>query len=67
MHNAGLGEMRRTCRDPLTPPWRRRRFALTDVFRHLSIVTDPKALAHLNSEVEKRTRAEQLEFKRTRT
>jgi len=66
MHNAGQHQMRRTCRDPLTPSWRRRRFACTDLFRHLSIVTDPKALAFLNSEVEKRTREEQLEFKRTR-
>ena len=48
--------MKRMCRQFLTPLWRRRLLAVTELLRHATIVTDRKKLACLNAEVEKRKR-----------
>jgi hypothetical protein len=59
--------MKRLCRKFLVPSWRRRRFDCGELLRHIRIVTDPKKLAYLNAEVERRAREEQAESKRNRT
>jgi hypothetical protein len=59
--------MKRRCREPLTPSWRRRKFECAELLRHVRVVTDPKKLAYLNAEVERRAREEQAESKRNRT
>jgi hypothetical protein len=53
--------MKRLCRDFLTPSWRRRQFDCAELLRHIRVVTDPKMLAYLNAEVEKRAREERTE------
>jgi hypothetical protein len=58
---------KRLCRELLTPSWRRRKFECTELLRHVRVVTDPKKLAYLNAEVERRAREEQAESKRSRT
>jgi len=52
------GDMKRLCRDILTPSWRRRQFDCPGLLRHIRIVTDPKMLACRNAEVEKIAREE---------
>jgi hypothetical protein len=46
--------MKRICREPMTPSWRRRHLSSADLLRHARIVTDPEKLAYLNAEVERR-------------
>ncbi|SRR5260221_6892477 len=58
---------KRLCRELLTPSWRRRKFECAELLRHVRVVTDPKKLAYLNAEVERRAREEQAESKRSRT
>jgi hypothetical protein len=45
--------MKRMCRNPITPSWRRRQLTSADLLRHARIVTDPEKLAYLNAEVAK--------------
>ena len=56
--------MKRLCRELLTPSWRRRRFECAELRRHVRVVTDPKKLAYLHAEVERRAREEEAESKR---
>jgi hypothetical protein len=53
--------MKGLCRDFVSPSWRRRQFDWAELLRHIRIVTDPKMLAYLNAEVEKRAREERTE------
>ena len=55
---------KRMCRELLTPSWRRRQFECAELLRHVRVVTDPKKLAYLNAEVERRAREEQAESER---
>ncbi len=57
---------KRLCRELLTPSWRRRKFECAELLRHVRVVTDPKKLAYLNAEVERRAREEQAESKTNR-
>ena len=59
--------MKRRCREPLKPSLRKRSFECAELLRHVRVVTDPKELAYLNAEVERRAREEQAESKRNRT
>jgi hypothetical protein len=59
--------MKRLCRQLLTPSWRRRKFECAELLRHVRVVTDPKKLAYLSAEVERRAREEQAESKTNRT
>jgi hypothetical protein len=45
--------MTHTCRKSLATSWHRRQ-QLWSALRHARIVTDPKLLAYLNAEIEKR-------------
>ena len=47
------------CRELLTRSWRGRQFECAELLRHVRIVTDPKKLAYLNAEVERRAREEE--------
>jgi hypothetical protein len=72
LHKAGFksspqSRMKRLCRGPLTPSWRGRNFECAELLSHVRVVTDPKKLAYLNAEVERRAREEQAESKRNRT
>jgi hypothetical protein len=59
--------MTRSCREWMRPSRFRQRMAVTRLFRNARIVTDPKTLAYLNAEVEKRMREEQADSKRNDT
>ena len=58
---------KRRCREPLKPSLRTRSFECAELLRHLRIVTDPKELAYLNAEVERRAREKQAESKKKST
>jgi hypothetical protein len=62
VHMPRENDMQRRCRELIKPAGTRQRTAVTRLLRNARIVTDPKVLAYLNAEVEKRTREEQPEF-----
>jgi hypothetical protein len=59
--------MKRMCRETVTPRWRRRQLAVTELLRHARIVTDPKKLAYLNAEVARRKGKAETELRRARS
>lgn len=54
--------MQRRCRELMKTAGTRQRIAVTRLLHNARIVTDPKILASLNAEAQKRTREEQAEF-----
>jgi hypothetical protein len=67
MCSTGENDMKRSCRELMRPSPLRQWTAVTRLLRGARIVTDPKTLAYLNAEVEKRIREEQADFKRNDT
>jgi hypothetical protein len=67
VRSAGENDMKRSCREFMRPSRLRQPTAVTRLLRNPRIVTDPKTLAYLNAEVEKRMREEQSDFKRNGT